>query len=118
MRTRLTLLLIITAACGGSETRSAAADSATVAATPSTSASAAAGRTAAPESTSATSTRQQAGTDAASTRPNPPASIVRALYVNRWVSQSSVKMRRLIEIADSTEINAMVIDVKDEFGLN
>ncbi|HKT09969.1 MAG TPA: putative glycoside hydrolase, partial [Gemmatimonadaceae bacterium] len=44
--------------------------------------------------------------------------IVRALYVNRWASQSPRRMRQLIAIADSTEINALVIDMKDEFGLN
>jgi hypothetical protein len=44
--------------------------------------------------------------------------IVRALYVNRWASQSAKKMKKLIAIADSTEINALVIDMKDEFGLN
>ncbi len=44
--------------------------------------------------------------------------IVRALYVNRWASQSAKKMRALIAIADKTEINALVIDMKDEFGLN
>ena len=43
---------------------------------------------------------------------------IRALYVNRFASQSSKKMQHLIAIADSTEINALVIDVKDEFGLN
>jgi hypothetical protein len=49
------------------------------------------------------------------TDPNTP---IRALYVNRFAAQSSKKMRHLIGIADSTEINALVIDVKDEFGLN
>lgn len=44
--------------------------------------------------------------------------IVRALYVNRWASQSPKRMHELIAIADSTEINALVIDMKDEFGLN
>ena len=44
--------------------------------------------------------------------------IVRALYVNRFAAQSTKRMRQLIEIADSTEINALVIDMKDEFGLN
>ena len=44
--------------------------------------------------------------------------IVRALYVNRWASQSPKRMAELIAIADSTEINAFVIDMKDEFGLN
>lgn len=47
-----------------------------------------------------------------------PDAIVRGLYVSRYASQSKVKMAKLIAIADSTEINAFVIDVKDEFGLN
>ena len=44
--------------------------------------------------------------------------VIRALYVNRYAAQSSKKMRHLIAVADSTEINAFVIDMKDEFGLN
>jgi hypothetical protein len=44
--------------------------------------------------------------------------IVRGLYVNRFAAQSVKKMHKLIAIADSTEVNALVIDVKDEFGLN
>lgn len=44
--------------------------------------------------------------------------VVRALYANRYASQSAKKMRHLIAIADSTEINAIVLDMKDEFGLN
>jgi hypothetical protein len=43
---------------------------------------------------------------------------IRALYVNRFAAQSPKKMQHLIAIADSTEINAFVIDIKDEFGLN
>ena len=43
---------------------------------------------------------------------------MRALYVNRWASQSPKRMHELVAIADSTEINAFVIDMKDEFGLN
>ncbi len=43
---------------------------------------------------------------------------IRALYVNRFAAQSSKKMQHMIGIADSTEINALVIDIKDEFGLN
>ncbi|MDQ6737884.1 MAG: putative glycoside hydrolase [Gemmatimonadota bacterium] len=38
--------------------------------------------------------------------------------MNRFAAQSSRKLQHLIAIADSTEINALVIDVKDEFGLN
>jgi len=44
--------------------------------------------------------------------------VVRALYVNRFAAQSSKRMRQLIQMADETEINAFVIDMKDEFGLN
>jgi hypothetical protein len=43
---------------------------------------------------------------------------IRALYVNRFAAQSPQKMQHLIAVADSTEINALVIDIKDEFGLN
>ncbi|MFL5620039.1 MAG: putative glycoside hydrolase [Gemmatimonadaceae bacterium] len=44
--------------------------------------------------------------------------VVRALYVNRFAAQSTRRMRQLIQMADTTEINALVIDMKDEFGLN
>ena len=63
-------------------------------------------------------------TGTTSARPAAPANVdkdfpvVRALYVNRFAAQSAKKMKRLIEIADETEINALVIDMKDEFGLN
>ena len=48
----------------------------------------------------------------------PASGALRALYVNRWASQSRKRMAKLIAAADSTEINALVIDMKDEFGLN
>jgi hypothetical protein len=38
---------------------------------------------------------------------------LRALYVNGWAAGSRSRMRRLIAIADSTEINAFVIDLKE-----
>jgi hypothetical protein len=44
--------------------------------------------------------------------------VIRALYVNRFAAQSTRKMHWLIGVADSTEINGLVIDMKDEFGLN
>jgi hypothetical protein len=44
--------------------------------------------------------------------------IVRALYVNRFAAQSTKRMKQMIQWADDTEINALVIDMKDEFGLN
>ena len=48
----------------------------------------------------------------------PDTAIVRGLYVNRWAAQSPARIRHFIEIADRTEVNALVIDMKDEFGLN
>jgi hypothetical protein len=47
-----------------------------------------------------------------------PEGAIRALYVNRWASQSRRRMAKLVAAADSTEINGLVIDMKDEFGLN
>jgi hypothetical protein len=47
---------------------------------------------------------------------NPP--VIRALYVNRFAVQSRKRLGELIAIADSTEINGLVLDAKDEFGLN
>jgi hypothetical protein len=41
----------------------------------------------------------------------------RGLYVFRFAANPR-RMKKLLAIADSTEINAFVIDVKDEFGLN
>jgi hypothetical protein len=38
---------------------------------------------------------------------------LRALYVNGWAAGSRSRMRNLIRIADLTEINAFVIDVKE-----
>jgi hypothetical protein len=40
---------------------------------------------------------------------------VKALYVNAWAF-SSRKLWHLVRLADSTEINALVIDVKDDTG--
>jgi hypothetical protein len=44
--------------------------------------------------------------------------IIRGLYVNAYKAGSGTHRRRLIEIADQTEINAFVVDVKDERGLH
>jgi hypothetical protein len=41
--------------------------------------------------------------------------IVRGLYVNRWAALGK-KMGQLIELAKKTEVNALVIDVKDDRG--
>jgi hypothetical protein len=44
-----------------------------------------------------------------------PPSTVRAIYVNAWAFGSS-RFQDLIRLADSTEINSFVIDVKDDTG--
>jgi hypothetical protein len=38
---------------------------------------------------------------------------VRALYVNGWAAGSRSRMRELIRIADETEINAFIVDIKE-----
>jgi hypothetical protein len=44
--------------------------------------------------------------------------VVHGLYVNRSAAQNKARMRTLIKFARETGINALVIDLKDEFGLN
>lgn len=46
----------------------------------------------------------------------PPAVAVRGLYVTAWYAGIDEKMDGYIEICDTTEINALVIDVKDDMG--
>src|SRR5206468_10774 len=46
----------------------------------------------------------------------PTPDTLRGLYVNRWAAIGP-RMWRLIEIARTTEVNALVIDVKDDRGL-
>lgn len=45
----------------------------------------------------------------------PTPDVVRGLYVNRWAAIGR-RMAQLIEIAKTTEVNALVIDVKDDRG--
>lgn len=53
-------------------------------------------------------------------RPKPPLVAtpepLRGLYVNRWKALGRTSMGRLLDVARSTEINALVIDVKDDRG--
>jgi len=44
--------------------------------------------------------------------------IIRGLYLNAYAAGSRVRLARLLEIADETEINAFVIDWKDEKGIH
>jgi hypothetical protein len=45
----------------------------------------------------------------------PTPDTLRGLYVNRWAALGS-KLRQLIDVARKTEVNALVIDVKDDRG--
>lgn len=45
----------------------------------------------------------------------PTPDTLRGLYVNRWAALGS-KLKALIEVAKKTEVNALVIDVKDDRG--
>ena len=45
----------------------------------------------------------------------PPPPPVKALYVNAWAF-GSPKLWHLVRLADSTEVNALVVDVKDDTG--
>ena len=45
----------------------------------------------------------------------PTPDTLRGLYVNRWAALGS-KLKGLIEVAKKTEVNALVIDVKDDRG--
>lgn len=45
--------------------------------------------------------------------PMPKPDAVRGLYLNAWAAGSSRKLARLIELAQATEINSFVIDVKE-----
>jgi hypothetical protein len=106
------LLAVLSTACVNS--RDAAAGRSEVAAD-STAASVVGVRTAGAQPAPASQAGLSAEVQKLRTDPSLP---VRGLYVNRFAAQSGKKMRHLIGIADSTEINAFVIDVKDEFGLN
>ena len=103
----LALAFLVLAACGGDERNaSASGDSARVTNSPGAVTKSPGLATRAPGSAART------GRD---TSGHP---VVRALYLNRFAAQSPRKMQHLFRIADSSEINGFVIDMKDEFGLN
>src|ERR1041385_1627265 len=111
---RFILLLTVLAACSSAAEHADKASSAT----PDT--SVAAGAVAAGDSGVARARAGDASTVAVSGGQvdDGKSPVVRALYVNRWASQSRKRMQKLVAIADTTEINGLVIDMKDEFGLN
>lgn len=45
-----------------------------------------------------------------------PRDPVKGIYVSGWVAGSKKRLDRLIQLVDRTDLNAMVIDVKNEYG--
>jgi hypothetical protein len=118
MRTRLTLVsivtLAITTACGSERKHAGAQPAAGPVATTADSAGGAVATVAGPGGVATV-----AAPGAITKLRNPDETpIVRALYVNRFAAQSPHKMRKLMAFVDTTELNGLVIDMKDEFGLN
>ncbi|HEX9754190.1 MAG TPA: putative glycoside hydrolase [Gemmatimonadales bacterium] len=46
----------------------------------------------------------------------PPPDTVRALYVNAWVFGSARRFQELVRLAETTEVNALILDIKDDTG--
>ncbi|HSL71599.1 MAG TPA: putative glycoside hydrolase [Longimicrobiales bacterium] len=57
-------------------------------------------------------------TDAKLPAPGKAPEHIRGIYLNAYAAGSKARFAKLIAIADSTEINAFVIDVKDEKGVH
>jgi hypothetical protein len=51
------------------------------------------------------------------TRSGRAPAVIRGIYLNAYASGSKTRLPKLLAIADSTEINTFVIDVKDEKGM-
>ncbi len=114
------LAILVLSACGGSRDTAAVkgqSNTDSVAASVISAGGALAGM---PDSTNPSTPLQATGTLTAEVKRlrTDVSAPIRGLYINRFAAQSGKKMKRLIGIADSTEINAFVIDIKDEFGLN
>ena len=69
------------------------------------------------DSAQATASPQTPGSNAqGDVRDNAPAQI-RGLYINAYAAGSRTRLPQLLKMADETEINAFVVDVKDEKGI-
>jgi hypothetical protein len=79
---------------------------------------------AADDRTTAADADTVAAADTVAPAPPAPASprdrapeVIRGIYLNAYAAGSRTRLPRLIEIANDTEINAFVVDVKDERGI-
>lgn len=48
---------------------------------------------------------------------DPAPAVIRGIYVNAYAAGNPVRLKRLLALTDSTEINTWVVDVKDEDGV-
>lgn len=73
-----------------------------------------------PDSALATADSGRAGTGGAAvtSKPDKAPQYLRGIYLNAYNAGSKARLAKLIALADSTEINAFVIDVKDEKGVH
>lgn len=55
-------------------------------------------------------------TPAASAGPRPPAEIIKAIYLTSWSAATPSRLQHAIQLIRETELNAIVIDVKDYGG--
>jgi hypothetical protein len=95
-------LVALLAACGGAEEEGAAV--------------AALAAAAAVEEEAAAAPEPEAPAAPASARDAAPP-ILRGLYVNAYAAGTRSRLVELMDLADATEINAFVVDVKDEKGI-
>ncbi|AZN43513.1 putative glycoside hydrolase [Paenibacillus albus] len=73
----------------------------------------------APHTYSAVIKSQQTQTQARTARVRKlsvPSDPVKGIYVSGWVAGSKKRLERLIQLVDHTDLNAMVIDVKNDYG--
>ncbi|HEY0304414.1 MAG TPA: putative glycoside hydrolase [Longimicrobiales bacterium] len=59
----------------------------------------------------------RANTPTTASAPGKAPAVIRGLYLNAYAAGSKARLPKLLAIADSTEINTFVIDVKDEKGM-
>lgn len=109
------VIFLLAAGCTRPEPDTTAANSA-----PASSAPAAPGggsTTTAAAATTAADTAPKTGTDTAVAPPAPakkPAEPVRGIYVSGWIAGGTTRWNQLVTMVNKTEINAIVIDVKED----
>ena len=74
-------------------------------------------QSAAADSSAALAAQEPAAAPATTPAAGRAPAIIRGIYLNAYAAGSKNRLNKLLALADSTEINAFVIDVKDEKGM-